>query len=311
MVQTRSNVTTTSHVVGEENAPGSGNDIGGITSTLDAVQALFGMGVTTEQLQAAVAALSAMGGNVPSTGAGRALLDPHTEHAATFQHKGKTSSKEKKTMSPASAERRHAEESATSDARSARLERGEGQQDERTQRCQSPTRTEKTKVSDQGMSRLAREITELKRRVETKTPYSQPILRTVTTFTLRVMSIPLPANFRPWQIKAYSGTMNPQDHMSKFYVSMEAAAAPDEVKCRCFLATLEGSACNCFNRLPKGTIDDWDTLAEKFLTQFAANMRQRLPYSHLLDICIRKGEKVQDFIVRWEKEAKDMHGVDD
>ncbi|VFR02436.1 unnamed protein product, partial [Cuscuta campestris] len=41
------------------------------------------------------------------------------------------------------------------------------------------------------------------------------------------------------------------------------------------------------------------------------NRRQRLPYSHLLNICIRKGEKVRDFIVRWEKEARDVHGADD
>ncbi|VFR03165.1 unnamed protein product [Cuscuta campestris] len=92
---------------------------------------------------------------------------------------------------------------------------------------------------------------------------------------MRVMSVPLLANFRPWQIKAYSGTTDPQDHLSKFYASMEAAAAPDEVKCRCFLATLEGFACDWFNWLPKGTIDDWDTLAEKFVTHFAANRRQR------------------------------------
>ncbi|VFQ89706.1 unnamed protein product, partial [Cuscuta campestris] len=207
--------------------------------------------------------------------------------------------------------RRNGEESATSDARSARPERTEGRRDERTQRRQSPSRTERTKVPERGMTELAREIAELKRRVETKSPYSQPILRTVTPFTPRVMSVPLPTNFRPWQIKAYSGTMDPQDHLSKFYASMEAAAAPDEVKCRFFLATLEGSACDWFNRLPKGTIDDWDTLAEKFLTHFAANRRQRLPYSHLLNICIRKGEKVRDFIVPWEKEARDVHVADD
>ncbi|VFR02730.1 unnamed protein product [Cuscuta campestris] len=341
MVQTRSNVPTTSHVGGEENAPGSGNGTGGIGSTPDAVQALFGLGVTTEQLQAAVAALSAMGGNVPSAGAGKAPPGPHAEHAATSQHKGKKTrrSRRRPCKAPAIEEvivedvpegeedessegrvsafrrlegeetrvsafdrldrgpdgrmgdlrrqitegrRRHAEESATSDARSARPERSGERRDERTQRRHSPT-----------------------------APYSQPILRTVTLFTPRVMSIPLPANFRPWQIKAYNGTTDPQDHLSKFYASMEAAAAPDEVKCRCFLATLEGSACDWFNRLPMGTIDDWDTLAEKFLTHFAANRRQRLPYSHLLNICIRKGEKVRDFIVRWEKEARDVHGADD
>ncbi|VFQ76735.1 unnamed protein product [Cuscuta campestris] len=89
MVQTRSNVPTTSHVVGEENAPGSGNGTGGIGSTPDAVQALFGLGVTAEQLQAAVPALSAMGGNVPGAGVGKAPLGLHAEHGATSQHKGK------------------------------------------------------------------------------------------------------------------------------------------------------------------------------------------------------------------------------
>ncbi|VFQ80843.1 unnamed protein product [Cuscuta campestris] len=308
-----------------------------------------GLGVTTEQLQAAVAAHSAMGGNVPGAGAGKAPPGPHAEHAATSQHKEKKTQRSRRRPGKAQVfeevivedvlegeddessecrvsafkrvggeetristfdrldrgpedhpgdlcrqisqgRRRHAEESATSDARSARPERSGERRDERTQRRHSPTRTEKTKASDQGVSRLAREIAELKRRVETRAPYSQPILRT---------------------IKAYNGTTDPQDHLSKFYASMEATAAPDEVKCRCFLATLEGSACDWFNRLPKGTIDDWDTLAEKFLTHFAANQRQRLPYSHLLNICICKGEKVRDFIVRWEKEAKYVHGADD
>ncbi|VFQ94507.1 unnamed protein product [Cuscuta campestris] len=345
MVQTRSNAPTTCQVVGEEMAPGSGNGMGGIGSTPDVVQALFGLGVTAEQLQAAVAALSAMGGNVPGVGAGKAPPGPHVEHAATSQHKGKKTRRSKRRPGKAQVfeevivedvpegeddesnegrvsafkrlggeetrisafdrldrepedrlgdlrrqisqvRRRHAEESATSDARSARPERSGERRDERDQRHRSPTRTVKAKDSDQGVSRLAREIADLKRRVETRAPYSQPILRTVTPFTPRVMSVPLPSNFRPWQIKAYNGTTDPQDHLSKFYASMEAAAAPDEVKCRCFLATLEGSACDWFNRLPKGTIDDWDTLAEKFLTHFAANRRPGLPYSHLLNICI-------------------------
>ncbi|VFQ67525.1 unnamed protein product [Cuscuta campestris] len=259
-----------------------------------------------------------MGGNVPGAGVGKAPPNLHGEHAATSQHKGKKTRRSRRRPGKAPAieevivedvpdeeddessecqvstfrrlggeetrvsafnrldrgpevcpgdlrrqiakgKRRHAEESATSDARSARSERSGERREERTQRRHSPTRTEKTKVSDQGVSRLAREVAELKRRVETRAPYSQPILRT----------------------------------------------------CRCFLATLEGSACDWFNRLPKGTIDDWDTLAERFLTHFAANRRQRLPYSHLLNICIRKGEKVRDFIVRWEQEARDVHGADD
>ncbi|VFQ98728.1 unnamed protein product [Cuscuta campestris] len=251
MVQTRSNVPTTSHIVGEENARGSGNGTGGISSTPDAVQALLGLGVTTEQLQAAVAALSAMGGNVPGVGAGKAPPGPHTEHACHFPAQGEEDPKEQEEarQSPSvrgggeetrvsafdrldrgpevrsgdlrrqirEGRRRHAEESATSDARSARPERAE----------------------KDGMSAAHAAIARLELR--------------------RRRSL----------IKGYPGSLG------------------------------------------RGTIDDWDTLAEKFLTHFAANRRQRLPYSHLLNICIRKGEKVRDFIVRWEKEARDVHGADD
>ncbi|VFQ62022.1 unnamed protein product [Cuscuta campestris] len=131
MVQTRSNIPTTSHVVGEENGPSSGNGTGGITSALDAVHVLFGMGVTVEQLQTAVAALSAIASAEyrPSSawGARRLVCRLSTRSIA-----GK---------------RRHAEESATSNARSARPERTDGRRDEQTQRRQSPTRTQKTNPS--------------------------------------------------------------------------------------------------------------------------------------------------------------------
>ncbi|VFQ66366.1 unnamed protein product [Cuscuta campestris] len=264
-----------------------------------------------------------MGGNVPGAGGGKAPPGLHAEHAATSQHKGKKTRRGKRRPGKAPVFEEvivedilEGEDDESSECRVSAFKRLGGEETrvsafDRLDHGPGGHPGDLRRQIPKGVSRLAREIAELKRRVETRAPYSQPILRTVTPFTPRVMSVPLSANFRPWQIKAYNGTTDPQGHLSKFYASMEAAAAPDEIKCRCFLATLEGSACDWFNRLPKGTIDDWDTLAEKFLTHFAANRRQRLPYSHLLNICIRKGEKVRDFILRWEKEARDVHGADD
>ncbi|VFQ72145.1 unnamed protein product [Cuscuta campestris] len=89
MVQTKSNIPTTSHIPGEGNSPGNSNGTRAITSTPDAVQGLFGMGVTVEHLHATIAALSAIGGSGRGIGATQALEDPITEHAATSQHKGK------------------------------------------------------------------------------------------------------------------------------------------------------------------------------------------------------------------------------
>ncbi|VFQ66936.1 unnamed protein product [Cuscuta campestris] len=70
-------------------------------------------------------------------------------------------------------------------------------------------------------------------------------------------------------------------------------------------------SCNWFHKLPRGSIDEWMDLAHKFLEHFASSRRQKLPYSHLLNVRIRKGKQLRDFITRWEKEASDVQGADD
>ncbi|VFQ87114.1 unnamed protein product [Cuscuta campestris] len=77
------------------------------------------------------------------------------------------------------------------------------------------------------------------------------------------------------------------------------------------IATLEGQACEWFHKLPKGSIDKWSDLAHKFREHFASSQRQKLPFSHLLNVIIRKREQLQEFINRWEKEARDVQGADD
>ncbi|VFQ87293.1 unnamed protein product [Cuscuta campestris] len=223
MVQTRSYVPITSHVAGEENGSGNGNGTGGITSAPDAVQALFSKGLTVEQLQAAVAALSAIGESGPGTETTQAPRGPNTEHASTSHHKGKKTRRSRRRPDKAPVIKEVLVEDIL-----------EGEDDESSE-C---------------------------------------------------------------QVSAFKRLGGEETRVSAFNRLKRGQEAPNEVKYRCLLVTLEGSACNWFNRISKGTIDDWDTLMEKFLTHYAANKRQRLPYSHLLNICIRKGEKVRDFIVR-------------
>ncbi|VFQ73483.1 unnamed protein product [Cuscuta campestris] len=110
------------------------------------------------------------------------------------------------------------------------------------------------------------------------------------------------------EIKAYNGTTDPQDHLARFGANVVMYAYPEEIKCRCFLATLEGQACEWFHKLPKGSIDKWSDLAHKFLEHFASSRRQKLPFSHLLNVKIRNGEQLREFINRWEKEARDVQG---
>ncbi|VFQ96089.1 unnamed protein product [Cuscuta campestris] len=169
----------------------------------------------------------------------------------------------------------------------------------------------RTTVEDKGAAELWRMYEQLEKRMDAQNPYRQAVFSEVTPFSRRIMSCPLPDNFKTPQIKAYNGTTDPQDHLARFGANVVMYAYPEEIKCRCFLATLEGQACEWFHKLPKRSIDKWSDLAHKFLEHFASSRRQKLPFSHLLNVKIRKGEQLREFINRWEKEARDVQGADD
>ncbi|VFR03026.1 unnamed protein product [Cuscuta campestris] len=113
------------------------------------------------------------------------------------------------------------------------------------------------------------------------------------------------------QVKSYNRKTDPQDHLARFGANVVLYAYHEEIKCRCFLATLEGRACEWFHKWPKGSTDKWSDLAHKVLKHFASSQRQKLPFLHLLNVKIRKGGQLWEFINRWEKEARDVQGADD
>ncbi|VFQ95895.1 unnamed protein product [Cuscuta campestris] len=166
-------------------------------------------------------------------------------------------------------------------------------------------------VENEEAVELWRMYERLEKRLDAQNPYRQAVFSEVTPFSRRIMSCPLPDNFKTPKVKAYNGTTDPQDHLARFGANVVMYAYPEEIKCRCFLATLEGQACEWFHKLPKGSIDKWSDLVRKFLEHFASSRRQRLPFSHLLNVKIRKGEQLREFINRWEKEARDVQGADD
>ncbi|VFQ70831.1 unnamed protein product [Cuscuta campestris] len=166
-------------------------------------------------------------------------------------------------------------------------------------------------VEDNEAVELWRMYERLEKRLDAQNPYRQEVFSEVTPFSRRIMSCPLPENFKTPQVKAYNGTTDPQDHLARFGANVVMYVYPEEIKCRCFLATLEGQACDWFHKLPKGSIDKWSDLAHKFMEHFASSRRQKLPFSHLLNVKIRKGEQLREFINRWEKEARDVQGADD
>ncbi|VFQ67125.1 unnamed protein product [Cuscuta campestris] len=100
----------------------------------------------------------------------------------------------------------------------------------------------RTTVEDKGAAELWRMYEQLEKRMDAQNPYRQAVFNEVTPFSRRIMSCPLPNNFKTPQIKAYNGTTDPQDHLARFGANVVMYAYPEEIKCRCFLATLEGQA---------------------------------------------------------------------
>ncbi|VFQ97329.1 unnamed protein product [Cuscuta campestris] len=120
----------------------------------------------------------------------------------------------------------------------------------------------RTIVGDKGAAELWKMYEQLEKRLYAQNPYRQAVFSEVTPFSRRIMSCPLPDNFKTPQIKAYNGTTDPQDHLARFGANVVIR-------------------------------------------------RQKLPFSHLLNVKIRKGEQLREFINRWEKEARDVQGADD
>ncbi|VFQ62779.1 unnamed protein product [Cuscuta campestris] len=279
MVQTRSNANVGTGVPqqGENSATGGRHP----PITTGEVEALIQrVGITAEQFKEVLAALAPNREVVVGDVAG----GPTGEKAGPAGSQGK---KKKDTWSARKSDWRD----------TLKEKRGES-----TATSKVGSEERRTTVGDKGAAELWKMYEQLEKRLDAQNPYRQAVFSEVTPFSRMIMSCPLPDNFKTPQIKAYNGTTDPQDHLARFGANVVMYAYPEEIKCRCFLATLEGQACEWFHKLPKGSIDKWGDLSHKFLEHFASSRRQKLPFSHLLNVKIRKGEQLRAKYLALEEE---------
>ncbi|VFR03159.1 unnamed protein product [Cuscuta campestris] len=71
-------------------------------------------------------------------------------------------------------------------------------------------------VEDKEAVELWRIYERLEKRLDAQNPYRQAVFSEVTPFSRKIMSCPLPDNFKTPQVKAYNGTTDPQDHLARF-----------------------------------------------------------------------------------------------
>jgi hypothetical protein len=91
-------------------------------------------------------------------------------------------------------------------------------------------------------------------------------------FTRRIIDFSGPKNAKylmPSHIKLYNGSTDPDDHVTRFEGAANQGAWPMPIWCMMFQQTLDDAARGWFDNLPRGSIDDWDTLCEQFVQRFA------------------------------------------
>jgi hypothetical protein len=135
------------------------------------------------------------------------------------------------------------------------------------------------------------------------------IQNTRSAFTPCVMSHPVPGRFKVPTIKPYDGTGDPVGHLKLYKAHINLHAMTNEIACRAFPLTLEGSAQEWFEGLPANSIDNFKSLTKIFLMQFLASKKRKNTLQYMLVLRQGETESLKDYLKRFNKErveAEDM-----
>jgi hypothetical protein len=92
---------------------------------------------------------------------------------------------------------------------------------------------------------------------------------------------------------------------------MSLHKTPDVVACRAFPLTLSGKARDWLRNLLPKSIDNFDTLGRKFLTQFVSGRTRRKPRGYLLSVGQGPNESLKDYLWRFNQEKLETESAPD
>ncbi|KAL2470739.1 Uncharacterized protein Adt_38875 [Abeliophyllum distichum] len=92
-------------------------------------------------------------------------------------------------------------------------------------------------------------------------------------FSLEVMAIPLPRDFKQPKMEKYDGSSDPVDQLRSFVDLMLLQATPDAIMCRAFPPTLRREARDWVATLLQKSIRTFDEFSKNFATHFASSKR--------------------------------------
>jgi hypothetical protein len=131
-------------------------------------------------------------------------------------------------------------------------------------------------------------------------------------FTRRIIDFSGPKSSKylmPSHLKLYNGSTDPDDHITRFEGTANQGAWPMLIWCMMFQQTLDDAARGWFDRLPRGSIDSWDELSERFIQRFALRRKYIRDPMEITKIIRKANEALSEFKERWTDEASRISGV--
>ncbi|XP_068483297.1 uncharacterized protein [Phaseolus vulgaris] len=128
-------------------------------------------------------------------------------------------------------------------------------------------------------------------------------------FTDEIITTPLPDKWRGLVIKFYDGSTDPDEHLNVYKTQMTLYTTDNNVWCKVFPTSLQGEPLTWFTELPPNSINDFDTLAAKFSTQYATSRPHHMSSMSLLAVQQEKGESLRTFLDRFNKACMNIRGL--
>jgi len=128
-------------------------------------------------------------------------------------------------------------------------------------------------------------------------------------FTDFVMEVPQPNKWKGFNRDRYDGTIDPNEHMDADTTHTSLYTTDDTIISWVFPTSLNGGALSWFTKLPPNSVDNFETLVDKFEVQFATSRPHHLASIALVSIRQEKGESLRKFIDRFGKVAMSIRNL--
>ncbi|XP_059654626.1 uncharacterized protein LOC132301385 [Cornus florida] len=118
-------------------------------------------------------------------------------------------------------------------------------------------------------------------------------------FTDEILNAPSPRKFSMPVFILFDETTNPIDHVYHIQLKMALNTENDHLMCKCFPTSLVGPALNWFKNLPRGSMDSFCSLCDRFISQYYGNKRPAKDISSLFTMKQHDDEHLQAFLTRF------------